>query len=128
MGTNSSVDALLGRKRSAEPEFFSLVKGDGRGEFLEFRFKNGMQTCFSYADLLWFNHDAEAGCLDMEFGGYLITVRGSGLHPELFEGIKEKRVAWIKEGDSKVQASDSNKCVVTQITLHPPGGSSAVPE
>src|SRR3989442_729100 len=79
-------------------KFFSVLVGETSQEhFLELQFRNGLRTCFSYTDLLWFNFDPEANCIDLEIGGYLITIKGRGLCPKLFNGLKNKRVSWVKE-------------------------------
>lgn len=121
------IDEILKQRQAvaAEPEtagdkFFSILVGEGLQEnFLEFQFQNGLQTCFNYSDLLWFNHDPEAGCIDLEFGGFLITVKGRGLRP-LFNGIKGKRVAWVKEADDELQDHKDNECFVESISITPP--------
>ena len=60
--------------------FIRCWSGEGVTEhFLEVRFRTGMRTCFSYSDLIWFNYDPEGGFMDLEFGGYLVTVKGRGL-------------------------------------------------
>lgn len=89
--------------------------------FLELQFRNGLQTCFSYTDLLWFNHDPESGCIDLEFGGFLITIKGRGLRT-IFNGVKGKRVAWVKEADSNLQDHKDNDCFVEEISITPPKG------
>jgi len=117
--SKASVHRLSEAK--GEDKFFSIIAGEGMEEnFLELRFKSGMSTCFSYSDLMWFNHDPEAGCLDLEFGGFLVTVEGRGLCPELFNGIKQKRVAWVKEADSDMQDHEGNTTYVASILLTPP--------
>jgi hypothetical protein len=108
--------------QAAADKFFSILNVEGMQEnFLELQFKNGLQTCFNYNDLLWFNHDPESGCIDLEFGGFLITVKGRGLRP-VFSGIKSKRVAWIKEADTEMQDHKDNETFVEEITITPPKG------
>lgn len=127
----ADIDEILKKHRAtAEPEpqaedgdkFFSVLVGDGLEEnFLELQLRNGMRTCFSYSDLMWFNLDPEAGCLDLEFGGFLVTIKGRGLAPKLFNGIKGKRVAWVKEADSPdMQDHHSNPTFIGEITITPP--------
>jgi hypothetical protein len=126
------IDEILEEKRrkvgqpagAAESDsgdkFFSILVGDGMQEhFLELRFTNGLQTCFSYTDLIWFNHDPESGCIDLAFGGFLVTVKGRGLQP-LFGGIKQKRVAWVKEADSEMQDHSENETFIEEIVITPP--------
>ena len=103
-------------------KFFSVLIGEGLVEnFLELRFRDGSCTCFSYTDLTWFNYVPEEG-LDLDFGGYLITVKGRGLAPKLFNGIKQKRVAWVKESDVELQDHKGNECFIEEITITPPKG------
>ena len=102
-------------------KFFSVLNADGLVEnFLELQFRNGVRTCFNYSDLQWFAWDPEAHCLDLEFGGFLITIKGRGLYAGLFQGIKNRRVAWIREADSEMQDHDGNESFVEEITILPP--------
>jgi hypothetical protein len=127
---NDSIDRILEQRKLAEnpapiedDKFFSILVGEAIQEhFLELRFRSGLRTCFSYTDLLWFNFDPEAGCIDLEIGGFLITVKGRGLATELFNGIKSKRVAWVKECDSEMQDNKSNSVFISEITITPPKG------
>jgi len=125
-----AIDRILEEKRrSAPPEdqetgqadkFFLVLGADGiEEEFLEFQLSNGNLTCFSYGDLNWFNYDPKAGCIDLEFGSALVTIKGRGLVPKLWSGIKRKRVAWIKERDSEMQDHKENECFVESITITP---------
>lgn len=128
---SDKIDEIIKKRQSAEKpaevmsdgdKFFSTLVGEGMQEhFLELQFKNGLQTCFSYTDLLWFNHDPESGCIDAEIGGFLITIKGRGLRP-LFNGIKAKRVAWVKEADSELQDHKDNESFVEEISITPPKG------
>ena len=125
------IDEIMRQRQSAPAEpvkaeegdkFFSILMADGLQEhYLEFRFRNGLQTCFNYTSLLWFNHDPESGCIDLEFGGFLVTVKGRGLRP-LFEGIKNKRVAWVKEADTELQDHKDNECFIEELSITPPKG------
>lgn len=102
-------------------KFFSISVGESSQEhFLELQFRNGLKTCFSYTDLQWFNYDPEAGCIDLEFGGFLITVKGRGLGDRLFTGLKQKRVSWIKEADVEMQDHKGNTIFIQDITITPP--------
>lgn len=131
------IDEILQRrqaeKAATEPEegddkFFSVLRGEGLQEnFLELQFRNGLQTCFSYSDLLWFNHDPESGCIDLEIGGFLITIKGRGLKP-IFNGVKAKRVAWVKEADTELQDHKDNATYVEEISITPPKGFSGEEE
>lgn len=130
-----AVDKVLGRKPAeshvaavtpASPtedadKFYSVLGGEGLYEnFLELRFRIGLKTCFSYTDLSWFNFDPEANCIDLEFGGFLITLKGRGLGEALFNAIKQKRVAWIKEADVEMQDHPGNSTFIQEITITPP--------
>jgi hypothetical protein len=124
-----SIDRVLASKQpatTAEPaeegdQFYSKLVGEGVTEhFLELRFRTGMRTCFSYSDLIWFNYDPEGGFMDLEFGGYLVTVKGRGLGDALFNGVRQKRVAWVKEADVEMQDHPGNKLFIQEITITPP--------
>ena len=91
-----------------------------QASFLELRFRNGLRTCFSYSDLMWFNYDPDSSCLDMQFGGFLVTITGTGLHLDLFAGIKGKRVTSINEPESESEDHSSEEVFVKGITLVPP--------
>ncbi|SKB01875.1 hypothetical protein SAMN02745166_03491 [Prosthecobacter debontii] len=131
---STKIDEILNQRRTQEkPEeptgekFFSALLGEGMYEnFLELQFRNGLQTCFSYSDLTWFSHDPESGCLDLEFGGFLITVKGRGLQP-LFNSIKSKRVAWVKEANHDLQDHAGNECFIEEIMIQPPQGFTGEP-
>lgn len=104
----------------AETKFFSVLAGEGLNEdFLELRMRNGDITCFSYHDLNWFHWDAGESCIDLDFGSAMVIIRGRGLVPRLFHGIKSKRVAWIKEADSEMQDHKGNECHVSEIKIYP---------
>ena len=125
------IDEILKARQAAEKpaeltpdgdKFFSILIGEGMQEnFLELQFRNGLQTCFSYTDLLWFNHDPESGCIDLEFGGFLITIKGRGLRT-IFNGMTGKRLAWVKEADSNLQDHKDNEFFVEEISITPPKG------
>lgn len=129
----SKIDEILKQRQGAAlpaeesveeaDKFFSLLRGEGAEEnFFELQFRNGLQTCFSYKDLAWFNHDPESGCIDLDFGGFLVTVKGRGL-ARIFSGVKAKRIAWVKEADSSMQDHQANDCYVEEISITPPEGS-----
>ena len=124
-----SIDRVLQSRRpgqtpvseTEDDKFFSILVGETTQEhFLELRFKIGLKTCFSYTDLLWFNFDPEANCIDLEFGGYQVTLKGRGLGEKLFNGLKQKRVAWVKEADSEMEDHPGNKVFIEEITISPP--------
>jgi hypothetical protein len=123
------IDEIIAKKKSGqetpdkENKFSLIVSGGNLQEnFLELQFKNGLRTCFSYSDLTWFNFDPDAGCIDLEFGGFLVTIKGRGLYPALFTGFKNKQVAWVKEADSEMQDNKENENFVEEITVTPPKG------
>ena len=128
---SGKIDEILNQRRAKEAaadestendKFFSVLRAEGLQEhFLELQFRNGLQTCFNYSDLLWFSNDPESGCLDLEFGGFLITIKGRGMG-KLFQGIKSKRVAWVKEADSSLQDHKDNECFIEEIGITPPDG------
>jgi hypothetical protein len=130
MAQNAIDKILESRRQTAAPppdlkteedKFYSILVGDVVQEhFLELQFRAGPRTCFSYTDLMWFNYDPEGGFLDMEFGGYLVTLKGRGLGGTLFTGIKQKRVSWVKEADSEMQDHDRNALFIESITIVPP--------
>jgi len=131
---STKIEEIINQRRAQEKaqaqetqgdKFFSTLLGEGLFEnFLELQFRNGLQTCFAYSDLSWFSHDPESGCLDLEFGGFLITVKGRGLQP-LFNGIKSKRVAWVREANDKLQDHSGNESFIEEITIQPPAGFAA---
>ena len=125
-----AIDRIREEKRkTAEPvppqpeqedKFFSILGGEGlHEEFLEFQLKNGNRTMFSYSDLNWVNFDPKEGCFDLEFGCALITVKGRGLVRKLWNGIKSKRVAWIKEADVEMQDHKANESFISEILITP---------
>lgn len=128
---DNAVDRLMKSRAQAVPgtpvppeagKFFSILQADGLVEnFLELQFRNGLRSCFNYSDLQWFSWDPESCCLDLEFGGFLITIKGRGLYEGLFKGVKDRRVAWIKEADSPdMQDHAGNEAFVAEITIIPP--------
>lgn len=128
MATNAIERILKEREESraaqpVEPEgdkFFSILLGEGVHEnFLELQFRDGSRTCFSYSDLIWFNHVPEDG-IDLDFGGFLITIKGRGLAPKLWNGLKQKRVAWVKESDVEMQDHPGNESFIAEISITPP--------
>ena len=121
-----SIDKVLAARREAAPpaaefeadKFYSILQGEGLQEhFLELRIRDGLRICLSYTDLMWFSFDPEGPKIDLEFGGIFVTIKGRGLHEALFNGIKQKRVAWIKEADTEMQDHKDNKVFVEEITF-----------
>ncbi len=132
MGKDTIDEILEKRKQAEKPavpleenqedKFFSILVGDGLQEnFLELQFRDGLRTCFSYTDLIWFNLSPEDG-LDLDFGGFLISIKGRGLGTKLFHGIKQKRVAWVKESDVEMQDHKDNETFIESLTITPPKG------
>lgn len=116
----AAVSQPLESEESAGDKFFSILVGEGTEEkYLELQSKEGLHTCFSYANLLWFAYDPEDGIL-LEFNGYSVHIQGRGLYPKLMNGLKQKRVAWIKEADSEMQDHKGNETFVSGISITPP--------
>src|SRR5581483_3997324 len=118
---NSRKVVPLQKPGSEDDKFYSILGGDGLDEFyLELKFRIGVRTCFSYTDLQWFNYDPEAGCIDLEFGGFLVTLKGRGLGGALFDAIRRRRVVWVKEADLKAQDHPGNETFISEILITPP--------
>lgn len=125
----TSIDKVLQSRRQAEApaaeseddKFFSILVGETVQEhFLELKSRLGPRTCFPYNDLQWFNYDPESGTIDLEFGGFLVTLKGRGLGDRLFTGFRQKRVAWVKECDVEMQDHKGNATFIEAITITPP--------
>ncbi len=123
------IDRIIEQRRQAVPEeapvedakFFSVLGAEGiNEEFLEFQLRDGEKTCFAYSDLIWFSHHPETGFLDLDFGGFTVSIKGRGLGERLFKGIKQKRVAWIKESDSEMEDNPRNEAYIETILIAPP--------
>ena len=121
-----TIDKVLAAKREASPpategdgdKFYSILQGEGLQEhFLELKIRDGLRVCLSYTDLMWFSYDPEGPKIDLEFGGIFVTIKGRGLGEALFNGIKQKRVAWIKEKDTEMQDHRENKVFIEEITF-----------
>ena len=127
-----AVDKVLARKPAeshvaavAPPDaakegdnFYSALLGEGLHEdFLELRFRIGVRSCFSYSDLSLFSYDPDAGCIDLNFGSFLVIVKGRGLGDRLFNALKQKRVAWIKEADVEMEDHPGNPTFIEEITI-----------
>ncbi len=54
-----------------------------------------------------------------------MTIKGRGLHPKLFEGVRRKQLAWVKEADSEMQDHPGNQTFIEEITITPPKDYSA---
>ena len=117
------------QQKRQEDKFYSILLGDGMEEkFLELQFRDGLRLCLNYNDLLWFHHIPDEHCIDMEFAGFLISIKGRGMVPHLFNGLKQKKVSWIKEADVEMQDHLANTTYIETITVIPPKGFSAEEE
>ena len=132
-----SIDKVLAAKRgpaqpAAEAEgdkFYSILVGDGLQEnYLELKMRDGLRICLSYTDLMWFSYDPEGPKIDLEFGGIFVTIKGRGLGERLFDGIKQKRVAWVQEADLKMQDHPGNTVFIEEITFLTKQEEAAPPE
>lgn len=102
-------------------EFFLVLRGEGVSEaFLELRFRNGAQLCFPYDHMGWFSYSPDDGTIDFDFDGFLVTIKGRGLVPKLFDSIKARRVAWVREADTELQDSKDFECFIEAITVLEP--------
>ena len=127
MAQDSIDKVLASRKEASQPvaevegeKFFSILVGDGDEEnYLELKMRDGLRICLSYTDLSWFSYDQEKDIakIDLEFGEIFVTIKGRGLGEALFNGIKQKRVAWIKEADTEMQDHPGNKVFIEEITF-----------
>ena len=111
-------------------KFFSILVGDGEEEnYLELKMRDGLRICLSYTDLAWFSYDVEKewAKIDLEFGEIFVTIKGRGLGEALFNGIKKKRVAWVKERDTEMQDHPGNKVFIDEITFITNKGEEAEP-
>jgi hypothetical protein len=125
MGQDSIDKVLAAKKEAAQPaaqaegdKFYSVLGGEGLHEnYLELKMRDGLRICLSYTDLMWFSYDPEGPKIDLEFGGIFVTVKGRGLGDALFNGIKQKRVAWIKEADTEMQDHPGNAMFIEEITF-----------
>lgn len=105
-----------------EDKFFSILVGDGVQEhFLELRNRDGLSTCFPYNSIMWMVYDPE-GQIHIDFTGFSIFIEGRGLAGKLYDGLKQKRVAWIKESDVELQDHNGNETFISKITITPPEG------
>ena len=103
-----------------EDMFFSVLGGDVTDDsYLEFRFQDGFKLCLPYRDLVYFSYDPKVPDIKLDFGGTTICITGRGLGDELFEGLKKKRVTWIKEADNEMQDHDGNKVFIKDIGFEP---------
>jgi hypothetical protein len=129
MEKNSIDKVLESRRQAAEPpaakveegdRFYSILGGDVIDDpFLEFRFRDGFKLSLPYRDVIWISYHPKEPEIKVDFGTVAISIIGRGLDGELFEGIKNKRVVWIKECDSEMQDNDTNKVFIEEISFEP---------
>ncbi len=122
---SDAIDAILAAKQKTDSasKFYSVLKAEGLNEdFLEIQFRNGVRACLSYDSLTWFSYSPDDGIIDLEFGGFLVMIKGRGLLPNLFNGIKTKRVAWVREADSDFQDNPDFECFIESIHAEFPEG------
>ena len=134
MSSNKIDEILAQRRRPEQPapaaaeekqedKFYSILVGEGTEEkFLELQFRDGLRLCLSYNDLVWFHYIPDEHCIDLEFGGFLVSIKGRGMIPQLFNGLKQKRVGWVKEADVDMQDHLGNNTFIEEITVIPPKG------
>jgi hypothetical protein len=126
----NSIDKVLEKRRQeAQPQaaneaegdkFYSILGGDVVDDpFLEFRFRDGFKLCLPYRDVTWISYHPKEPEIKVDFGTVAISIKGRGLADELFDGIKQKRVVWIKEADSEMQDHDKNKVFIEEISFEP---------
>lgn len=111
-------------------KFYSILGGDVVDDpFLELKFRDGLKLCLPYRDIVWLSYDPEkTPNIKIDFGSTTICIKGRGLDGELFEGLKHKRVVWIKEADSEMQDHDKNKVFIDDIGFEPEEKESAPTE
>lgn len=130
------IDSIIQKQKQKQEEqaektgltFFQTSRIEGADEsFLEIRFRTGIKTAFSYPSLAWFNLDPAEGMLDLGFAGFVVTLYGRGL-TELFQAIKNKKVAWVREADEGMQDIDEFTVFISEITITPPSSFGAEEE
>lgn len=105
-----------------EDQFFSILVTAGLEEnFIEFRFRDGLCICLPYSSIIWFDYQPDDG-INLDFGSCLMTIRGRGLKPKLFNAIKQKRLAWVKEADLEFQDHKDNVTYIEEIEITTPEG------
>ena len=116
----ASSEAPPAPVESTGDKFFGVLVGEGTEEhFLELQNRTGLRTCFPYSAIAWIVYDAEVG-ISLDMGGYLVVIKGRGLVPGLFDGIRRKRVAWVKEADHELQDHKDNDIFISEIYIEPP--------
>ena len=133
-----SIDKILETRRQqavpAAPQeaegdkFYSVLGGDVVNDpLLEFRFRDGLKICFPYRDIIWLSHDPKGPAIQIDFGSMIINIKGRGLDGELFEGIRHRRVVWVKEADTEMQDHDKNPVFVEDIGFENSGAGEEKP-
>lgn len=132
-----SIDKILEsrRQQTAQPpapkeedgdRFYSLLGADVvEDPFLELRFRDGFKLCLPYRDIVWVSYDPKGPDIKVDFGSTTVCIKGRGLDGELFNGLKQKRVVWIKEADTEMQDHDRNKVFIADIGFEPEEKASA---
>ena len=120
--TAAASETPLAIAESAGDKFFGVLVGEGTEEhFLELQNRTGLRTCFPYTGVAWMVYDPDVG-ISLDIGGYLIIIEGRGLVPGLFDGLRRKRVAWVKEADHELQDHKDNDIFISEIYIEPPKG------
>lgn len=110
------ADALAAT--AADDRFYSVIRAEGlTEEFFELRFRNGTRTCLSFRELSWFNYDQEESVIEMGFGLFIVQLKGRGLVPRLFDSIKARRVAWLKEADAELVDTPEFETFIESISI-----------
>ncbi len=119
---SNSLDAILGASPSSETSstrFYQMMRGENLEHYIEFRFRDGIRTAFSYDKLSWFNFSPEHGMLDLNFMGTMVSIEGRGLD-EFFQALKAKKISWVKEAETEWQDNNANTVFIKEITILPP--------
>lgn len=122
-------DILESRQRTTQPtvpkeeegdKFFSVLGGDVvEDPLLELRFRDGFRLCLPYRDVVWLSYDPKGPDIKLDFGSTTVCIKGRGLAGELFDGLKQKRVMWVKEADNEMQDHDKNQVFISDIGFEP---------
>lgn len=135
-----SIDKILESRRhqTAQPaapkeedgdKFFSVLGGDVvEDPFLELRFRDGFKLCLPYRDVVWLSYDPKGPDIKVDFGSTTVCIKGRGLDGDLFTGLRQRRVVWIKEADTEMQDHDKNKVFIADIGFEPEEKASAPAE
>lgn len=132
-----SIDKILASRKSAteaapvdgSDKFFSILAGEGLDEYyLELKLRDGLRVNLAYSDLSWFSYDPEGPKIDLEFGTIFVTIKGRGLDGRLLDGIKRRRVSWVKESDSEMEDNKANAVFVSEINFTVPKPEEPPPE